>query len=50
MGRKTLPLGPVLLLWLAVSAILLWSGRTQVTTLSGWDPDDQLRMVQFAIS
>lgn len=47
MGRKSLPLGPVLLLWLAVSAILLWSGWTQVTTLSGWDPDDQLRLVQL---
>ncbi len=47
MGRKSLPLGPVLLLWLAVSAILLWSSWTQITTLSGWDPDDQLRMVQL---
>ncbi len=47
MGRKSLPLGPVLVLWLAVSAILLWSGWAQVTTLSGWDPDDQLRMVQL---
>ncbi len=47
MGRKSMPLGPVLLLWLAVSAILLWSGWTQVITLGGWDPDDQLRMVQL---
>ncbi len=47
MGRKSLPLVPVLLLWLAVSAILLWSAWEQVTTLSGWDPDDQLRLVQL---
>jgi hypothetical protein len=47
MGRKSLPLGPALLLWLGISAILLWSSWTQVTTLSGWDPDDQLRMVQL---
>ena len=47
MGRKSLPLGPVFLLWLAVSAILIWSGRTHITTLSGWDPDDQLRLVQL---
>ena len=47
MGRKSLPLLPVFLLWLAVSAILIWSGLTQITTLSGWDPDDQLRLVQL---
>ena len=47
MGRKSMPLGPVLLLWLAVSALLLWSSWAQVTTLSGWDPDDRLRMVQL---
>ncbi len=47
MGRKSLPLMPVLVLWLVVSAILLWSGWTQIMTLSGWDPDDQLRLVQL---
>ncbi|MEP7348334.1 MAG: hypothetical protein ABI668_00095 [Sphingorhabdus sp.] len=47
MGRHSLPLQPVLLLWLAISAILIWSGWTQIVTLSGWDPDDQLRLVQL---
>ena len=47
MGRKSLPLVPVFLLWLAASAILIWSGWTHIVTLSGWDPDDQLRLVQL---
>lgn len=47
MGRKSLPLAPVLLLWLGISAILIWSCWAQITSLSGWDPDDQLRMVQL---
>ncbi len=29
------------------AAILIWSGWTEVTTLSGWDPDDRLRLVQL---
>ena len=47
MGRKSLPVGPVLVLWLIISAILIWSSWIQITTLSGWDPDDQLRLVQL---
>ncbi len=38
---------PILCLWLLVSAALIWSGWTEITTLSGWDPDDQLRLVQL---
>lgn len=34
-------------LWLLVSAGLIWSGWTEITTLSGWDPDDALRLVQL---
>lgn len=47
MGRKSLPLRPVISLWLIISAILIWSSWIQITTLSGWDPDDQLRLVQL---
>ena len=38
---------PFLLLWLTVSGLLIWSGWTNIVTLSGWDPDDQLRLVQL---
>ena len=38
---------PILFVWLLVSAVLIWSGWTQIITLSGWDPDDQLRLVQL---
>ena len=34
-------------LWLLVSAALIWSGWAQISTLSGWDPDDALRLVQL---
>ena len=34
-------------LWLLVSGGLIWSSWTQITTLSGWDPDDALRLVQL---
>lgn len=47
MGTRSLPVRPVLLLWLAVSAALIWSGWSHIVTLAGWDPDDQLRMVQL---
>lgn len=42
-----LPWAPVLALWLAVSAILIYSGWDHIILRSGWDPDDQLRMVQL---
>lgn len=38
---------PILYLWLLVSAALIWSGWTEISTLSGWDPDDALRLVQL---
>lgn len=46
-GRVDMPLAPLAALWLLVSVLLIWSGWTQITTLSGWDPDDQLRLVQL---
>ena len=38
---------PLLLIWLAVSALLMLVTRGQIMTGIGWDPDDQLRMVQL---
>lgn len=38
---------PVFYLWLLVSAALIWLGWSEITTLSGWDPDDQLRLTQL---
>ncbi len=38
---------PILLIWLAVSAVLILVTRGQIMSGIGWDPDDQLRMVQL---
>jgi hypothetical protein len=38
---------PLLLIWLAVSVLLILVTRGQIMTGIGWDPDDQLRMVQL---
>ena len=38
---------PILLIWLAVSAVLILVTRNQIMSGIGWDPDDQLRMVQL---
>ncbi|WP_321325545.1 hypothetical protein [uncultured Parasphingorhabdus sp.] len=38
---------PILLIWIAVSALLILITRGQIATGMGWDPDDQLRMVQL---
>lgn len=46
-GRVDMPLLPLAALWLLVSVLLIWTGWTEVATLSGWDPDDQLRLVQL---
>lgn len=35
------------LLWTIVSAILIYSSWDVIITRSGWDPDDQLRLVQL---
>jgi hypothetical protein len=45
--RDGIPLGLLGALWLLVSAGLIWSGWTEITSLSGWDPDDALRLVQL---
>ena len=45
--RDGIPLGLLGALWLLISAGLIWSGWTEITTLSGWDPDDALRLVQL---
>ncbi|MFC4293065.1 hypothetical protein ACFOWX_11630 [Sphingorhabdus arenilitoris] len=42
-----LPWMPVAALWLAISAIMIITGWDNIVTRSGWDPDDQLRMVQL---
>jgi hypothetical protein len=36
-----------LLLWALISAVLIYSSWETITTRSGWDPDDQLRLVQL---
>lgn len=46
-GRDGIPVGLLGGLWLLASAALVCSGWTEITTLSGWDPDDQLRLVQL---
>ena len=38
---------PLFLIWLAVCAVLVLVTRGQIMTGIGWDPDDQLRMVQL---
>lgn len=38
---------PLLLIWIAVCAVLILVTRGQIATGIGWDPDDQLRMVQL---
>ena len=38
---------PLFLIWLAVSAVLILVSLSQIATGIGWDPDDQLRMVQL---
>jgi hypothetical protein len=46
-GREAVSMKLLAALWLLVSAGLIWSGWTEITTLSGWDPDDQLRLAQI---
>ena len=35
------------LIWLAVCVVLVLASRNQIMSGMGWDPDDQLRMVQM---
>ncbi|MGB5075853.1 MAG: hypothetical protein WBO17_00025 [Sphingorhabdus sp.] len=37
----------ILLIWLCVSAALIVQGWSEIVMHSGWDPDDQLRLVQL---
>lgn len=46
-GRGGVPVPVLGALWLLVSVGLIWSGWAEITTLSGWDPDDALRLVQL---
>ena len=38
---------PFIALWLLASTLLVWLSWSTVVTRSGWDPDDQLRLVQL---
>ncbi|MGL5837750.1 MAG: hypothetical protein ACRCY3_04540 [Sphingorhabdus sp.] len=38
---------PGFLIWLGLALLLTWLSREAVLTRSGWDPDDQLRLVQL---
>ena len=38
---------PFIALWLLASTLLVWLSWNTVMTRSGWDPDDQLRLVQL---
>ncbi len=38
---------PAFLIWLALAMLLVWLSRDAILTRSGWDPDDQLRLVQL---
>ena len=38
---------PFIAMWLLASVLLVWLSRDTVSTRAGWDPDDQLRLVQL---
>jgi hypothetical protein len=44
---KSFPWSRFILVWIAVCALLILVTRGQIMTGIGWDPDDQLRMVQL---
>lgn len=44
---QSFPWKRFMLIWLAVCAVLILITRGQIMTGIGWDPDDQLRMVQL---
>jgi hypothetical protein len=48
-GQKAekFPFVPAILIGIAVSLFLIWSGWAQISSRGGWDPDDQLRLVQL---
>lgn len=37
----------ILIIWLALSVALILTGWTNISVRAGWDPDDQLRLVQL---
>ena len=47
MGKEKHNFKALLIIWLIISAILLFSARDNIITRAGWDPDDQLRLVQL---
>jgi hypothetical protein len=47
MEREKQSLKPLLILWLVMCAILIFSAHNIITTRAGWDPDDKLRLVQL---
>jgi hypothetical protein len=40
-------LQPMLILWVCIAFALIYSSWGTITSRSGWDPDDQLRLVQL---
>ncbi len=38
---------PFVMLWLLASLLLVWLSRETILSRAGWDPDDQLRLVQL---
>ena len=38
---------PLLLMWLCAATLLIWFSWDRIVSREGWDPDDQLRMVQL---
>lgn len=38
---------PIKVIWLAIAAFLIYSSWPNIVSRAGWDPDDQLRMVQL---
>lgn len=38
---------PAFLIWAGLALLLIWLNRDTILTRSGWDPDDQLRLVQL---
>lgn len=38
---------PFIAMWLLASILLIWFSRETILTRAGWDPDDQLRLVQL---
>jgi len=44
---QSFPWKRFILIWIAVSAVLILVTRGQIASGIGWDPDDQLRMVQL---